>query len=177
MLAQGAAGDVGALNRALLEAGYPVALGPAALAFSQGTVSMTRCSVIGSTFVHRLWLSDSILDDFAIVSDPQDGCVRFSATSAGSRVPRPYHSVALQTGAALFTSNAYGDPGYGQLLETADRAIVAGATDVTIRGGAQTGSEMGAFSSQLATIKERGLLTKYAEFMPLGLTPVVVHVT
>ena len=48
---------------------------------------------------------------------------------------------------------------------------------MTISAGRQTGSEMGAFSSQLATIKERGLLTKYAEYMPLGLTPVVVHVT
>jgi hypothetical protein len=36
---------------------------------------------------------------------------------------------------------------------------------------------MGAFSSGLAPIKEQGLLTKYAEYMPLGLTPVIVHVT
>jgi hypothetical protein len=71
----------------------------------------------------------------------------------------------------------FGDPGYGQLLETADRAIAASAPNVSISAGAESGSEMGAFSNQLATIKERGLLTKYAEFMPLGLTPVVVHVT
>jgi hypothetical protein len=161
----------------LLEAGYPLALGAAALAFTQGTVSMTRCSVIGRTFVHRLWLSDSILSDFTIASDPQDGCVRFSATSAGSRVPRQYRSATLQTGASLFTSPVFGDPGYGQLLETADRAIAASAPNVSISAGAESGSEMGAFSNQLATIKERGLLTKYAEFMPLGLTPVVVHVT
>lgn len=177
LLNEGSKDDVASVNRLLLEAGYPIALSAAALAFTQGSVAMTRCSVIGRTFVHRLLLSDSILGDFAIASDPQDGCVRFSATSTGSRVPRQYRSVALGTGAALFTSDSYGDPGYGQLLETADRAIVAGVPDITISAGAQSGSEMGAFSSQLATIKERGLLTKYAEFMPLGLTPVVVHVT
>ena len=47
----------------------------------------------------------------------------------------------------------------------------------TITTGAETGSEMGAFSSGLAPIKEQGLLFKYAEYMPLGLTPVIVHVT
>jgi hypothetical protein len=54
---------------------------------------------------------------------------------------------------------------------------VSGPTDATITAGADTGSEMGAYSSQLAPIKERGLLVKYAEYMPLGLTPVVIHVT
>jgi hypothetical protein len=36
---------------------------------------------------------------------------------------------------------------------------------------------MGAFSAGLAPIKEQGLQFKYAEYMPLGLTPVMVHVT
>ena len=36
---------------------------------------------------------------------------------------------------------------------------------------------MGAFSREKNPIKQRSLLIKYDEFMPLGLTPVVVHVT
>jgi hypothetical protein len=36
---------------------------------------------------------------------------------------------------------------------------------------------MGAYCGSLAPIKERGLLIKYDEYMPLGLTPVIVHVT
>jgi hypothetical protein len=177
LLAEGAAADTAALNRALLEAAYPVALSTAALAFSEGTVALTRVSVLGRTFVHRLQASDAILAGFAVAEDAQDGCVRFSAVSTGSSVPRQYCSVTVATGAALFTSSAFGDPGYGQLLETADRTIVSGATDVTITAGAETGSEMGAYSSELAPIKERGLLIKYGEYMSLGLTPVVVHVT
>jgi acetyl-CoA acetyltransferase len=132
---------------------------------------------MGDAYVHRLVASDAILAGFTVAEDAQDGCVRFSAVEAGSRVPRRYLSVATGPQASLFTSTAFGDPGYGQLLETADRAIVSGATAVTITAGAETGSEMGAFSSLLAPIKERGLLFKYGEYMPLGLTPVIVHVT
>lgn len=177
LLAEGAAVDVAALNRALLEAAYPVALSAAALAFPEGTVTLDCVTVIGRAFVHRLQASDTILGDFTVAEDSQDGCVRFSAVSTGSKVPRQYCSVTIATGAALFTSSAFGEPGYGQLLETADRAIVAGAAGATVTAGAETGSEMGAYSSELAPIKERGLLIKYGEYMPLGLTPVVVHVT
>jgi hypothetical protein len=177
LLAEGSGADVATLNRALLGAGYPVALSPAAIALAQGSVSLTRVSVIGRTFVHRLQASDSLLSDFTVVEDAQDGCVRFSAASVDSSLPRQYRSVTTAANAALFTTSSFGEPGFGQLLETADRAIVAGAADVTITSGAETGSEMGAYSGQLAPIKEQGLLIKYAEYMPLGLAPVIVHVT
>jgi hypothetical protein len=154
-----------------------VALAAAALALSAGAVSLERVSVLGRGFVHRLQCSDSILADFAVAEDAQDGCVRFSAVAAVSSVPRRYLSVTTTPEAALFESSAYGEPGYAQLLETADLAIVGGAADVTITAGADTGSEMGAFSGGLAPIKEHGLLIKYGEYMPLGLAPVVVHVT
>ena len=175
--AEGAAVDTAAFNRALLEDAYPVALSPAALALSEGTVVLRCVTVIGRAFVHRLQASDAILDGFTVAEDSQDGCVRFSAVTSGSSVPRRYCSVTIAADAALFTSSAFGEPGYGQLLETADRTIVGGTPNVTITAGAETGSEMGAYSSRLAPIKERGLLSKYAEYMPLGLTPVVVHVT
>lgn len=177
LLAEGAAADTAALNRALLEDAFPGALSPAALALAAGTAVLWRVTVLGRTFVHRLQASDSILDGFTAVEDTQDGCVRFSAVTTGSSVPRRYLSVSTALDAPLFTSRAFGEPGYGQLLESADRAIVGGASDVTITAGAEIGSEMGAYSSLLAPIKERGLLVKFDEYMPLGLTPVVVHVT
>jgi hypothetical protein len=83
----------------------------------------------------------------------------------------------MPAGAPIFTSDSYGQPGYAQLLETADAAIVGGATGASISAGAETGSEMGAFSADLNPVKEQGLLSKYAEYMPLGLMPVIVHVT
>jgi hypothetical protein len=108
--------------------------------------------------------------------------VRFSATTVDSAVPRQYESVQIAPAATLFTSDAYGQPGYGQLLEAADTAVIPPTstgtpTGTSILTGADSGSEMGAFSADLNPIREQGLLVKFAEYMPLGLTPVIVHVT
>jgi hypothetical protein len=171
-----------ALNRALLEAAFGTALSPAAVALAEGTVSLTGVTVLGRVFVHRLEASDTIMSDFTVVDDRQNGCVRFCAVAAGSAVPSPYQSAPLADGAALFTSRRFGEPAFGQLLETVDsavdpQALVAGTRRPTIAAGAENGSEMGAFSGQLGPLKEERLLAKYREYMPLGLTPVVVHVT
>jgi hypothetical protein len=166
-----------ALNRGLLDEAFPVALGVAALAVADATVQLTQVTVLGRTAVHRLCASDTILRDFAAVDDTQQGCVRFSAYTSGSAIPRQYLSAAIPDGAPIFTSDAYGQPGYAQLLDTADAAIVGGATDASISSGAENNSEMGAFCADLNPVKEQGLLIKYAEYMPLGLTPVIVHVT
>ena len=52
-----------------------------------------------------------------------------------------------------------------------------GAKDATISTGAQDGSEMGAFARDKNPIKERSILIKYQEYMPLGLVPVIIDVT
>jgi hypothetical protein len=165
------------LNRALLDESFPVALGAAALAVANATTQLTRATILGRTAAHRLQASDSILGDFAAVDDVQDDGVRYSAYASGSALPRQYASAAILPGAPIFTSSSYGDPGYAQLLETADTTITGGAVGASISSGAENGSEMGAFSADLNPVREQGLLTKYAEYMPLGLTPVIIHVT
>lgn len=165
------------MNRGLLDAAFPVALGLAAIAVSDATVNLSRATVLGALAVHRLCASDSIIAGFPDVDDTQNGCVRFSAYVGGGRLPRQYESAAIGLHAALFTCTDYGDPGYAQLLEAVDQAITGGTPGATISAGADNGSEMGAFCSCLAPIKEQGLLTKYTEYMPLGLTPVIIHVT
>ena len=119
----------------------------AALAVADATVQLTRVTVLGRIAAHRLSASDSIMPDFAAVDDTQDGCVRFSAYAGGSVIPRQYESATIPPGAPIFTSDSYGQPGYAQLLETADAAITGGATGASISSGAENGSEMGAFSS------------------------------
>ena len=168
--------DLTRLNRLLLEEVFPVALGQPALALASGEVDLSRCTVLGRLVVHRLEASECILDDFSVVEDTQYGCVRFSAWPEGSVLPRQYESAQVPERSSIFTSRDYGQPGYAQLLPSADRAILspAGATILT---GATDGSEMGAFAREKNPIKERSLLIKYQEFMPLGLVPVVVHVT
>ena len=167
---------VARLNRGLLDAALPVALGLAAIAVSDAKVELSQVSALGDLAVHRLRASNSILTGFTNVDDTQEGCVRFSAYVGGSRIPRQYESVTIGPDAFLFTSTDYGQPGYCQLLEAAD-AVITGGTGTTITAGADNSSEMGAFNSVLAPIREQGLLLKYAEYMPLGLTPVIVHVT
>ena len=70
--------------------------------------------------------------------------------------------------ASIFASREFGEPAYALLLDTAGHDILEGAAD---------GSEMGAFWREKNALKERGLLIKYQEYLPLGLEPVVVHVT
>jgi hypothetical protein len=154
----------------------------AALALYDSEVQLFRCTVLGEIFVHRLDASECILRDYAEVDDTQHGCVRFTAWADGSVLPRKYESVRIPPGAPLFTSTDFGQPGYLQLLPTADSAILAvsdptAAPQNTISAGAEDGSEMGAFAREKNPIKERGLLIKFQEFMPAGLVPVVIYVT
>src|SRR5262249_2350136 len=148
----------------------------AAVSLSDGEAKLDRVTVLGRSWFHHLAASETILDDLSFVEDPQRGCVRFSAWVTGSVLPRKYESVEIPPRAPLFTTRVFGEPGYSQLLESADRAILA-PEGGTILSGAANGSEMGAFSSEKNPIKERGLLIKYEEFMPLGLAPVIIYVT
>lgn len=172
-----------AINRALLEAAFPVPLGQAALALDDGVVNLSRCTILGRSFMHRLECSESILDDYAVVDDTQDGCVRYSAWTVGSSLPRKYESVSASAGAPLFESRRFGEAGYAQLLAGVDEQILGahlessggqGAGAASIRTGAQNGSEMGVFCRDGAALKERSLLIKYQEYLPVGLAPVLI---
>jgi hypothetical protein len=163
-------------NRQLLEAAFPVALAQAAIALGIGEAELSRTTVLGPVFVHRIEASECILDDFTVVEDSQHGCLRFTAWTAGSIVPRQYECVQIEVQSPLFTSREFGEPGYGQLLASADLAIVSTGGG-TILEGAQDGSEMGAFAREKNPIKESSILIKYQEYMPLGLAPVLIQVT
>jgi len=149
------------------------------LDFQDGDVHLNQCTVLGTAKVHRLEASECILNDIVVVENPQQGCVRFSAWATGSVLPRPYESVRIAPAYPLFTSRVFGHPGYGQLLLSADAAILSasGGGIATILQGAEDGSEMGAFAREQTAIKERSLRIKYEEYMPLGLVPVIIYVT
>ena len=149
----------------ILQAADPAA---AAIFLTAGEVALSRCTVLGTARVHRLDASECILHDVVAVEDRQHGCVRFSAWATGSELPRQYESVDVPPRAGLFASRDFGRPEYAQLLPTAGGEINEGAED---------GSEMGAFCREMNSVKERSLLIKYREYLPLGLEPVVVHVT
>jgi hypothetical protein len=165
------------LNYLLLTLAFPLELADFSLGFSSGVSSLSRCTVLGPAYVHRLEASECILDDVVTVEDTQDGCVRFTAWATGSVLPRQYQCAQVAANAPLFASRLFGQPDYAQLLDGVDNAIVTADTGGTISAGAADGSEMGAFAMQKNPIKERSLLVKYQEYMPLGLNPIVIHVT
>jgi hypothetical protein len=165
------------LNALLLTLAYPLELADFALGFANGLADLSRCTVLGPAYLHRLEASECILDDVVTVENTQDGCIRFTAWSTGSALPRQYQSARIAAGAPLFRSRLYGQPDYAQLLDGVDNAILAADPGVTISAGAADGSEMGAYASEKNPIKERSLLVKYQEFMPLGLNPIIIHVT
>jgi hypothetical protein len=171
------------LNRMLLEEAYPIELADLTLAMYGGLASLNRCTLLGPGYVHRLEASECILDGVVRVEDTQHGCVRFCAWAAGSALPRQYKSVRVAPDSPLFTSRSFGRPGYAQLLPSADNSIIvddntlSAATGVSISAGAEAGSEIGAFARDKNTVKERSLLIKYQEYMPLGLDPVIVYAT
>jgi hypothetical protein len=171
-----------ALNRLLLEDAYPLELADAALAFDDGTLVLSRCTVLGRTRAHRLSASECILHELSVADDLQDGCTRFSAWATGSQIPRPYECVQIRQLAALFTSTDFGQPAYAQLLATADAQIIPPTTPSTaplntISAGATDGSEMGAYARDKNPIRAQALLLKLQEHMPANLTPVIVDVT
>src|SRR5207247_8843951 len=127
------------LNRLLLEAGYPVELADLTLATSAGAVELTRCTLLGPAYLHRLMASECILDDIVLVEDTQHGCVRFSAWASDSVLPRQYESVEVTPRAPLFVSRVFAQPGYAQLLSSVDHAMLSGAVGATISAGAQNG--------------------------------------
>jgi hypothetical protein len=174
------------------EAAWPLALADLALGLSEGTVSLSRCTVLGPTYTHRLAASESILDDLATVEDPQTGCVRFTAYTANSNLHQPYRSVQIPARAPLFESHSFGQPDYAKLRSDADAWILApgnggsgcscgcagadGAHAATILAGAQNRSEMGVYCLEAIPLKRRGLALKFEEYAPIGQLPVWIDV-
>ena len=91
-------------------------------------------------------------------------------------LPRKYECVRVTPHAPLFITRRFGEAHYAQLDPGCDAAIVGGSTagPPSIRAGSHDGSEMGAFCRDLAAVKERSLLIKLKEYLPVGLTPVLV---
>ena len=103
------------------------------------------------------------------VNDTQNGCFRFSAANfKNSTLPRQYESHHINEHEHYFTSCRFGEPGFGQLSETAP---------CEIKRGAENGSEIGAFCKLNNPVKFDSLKTKVEEYLPFGLIPIFIHET
>jgi len=152
----------------------PIEPSPAA-----GTVQLERVTVFGVVSCDVLNASESLLNDVAFVQDQQSGCVRFTRFERGSMLPRRYQCVpsdeqattCLPPGrcfAPVFNSLRFGRPDYAQL---------AAACPAEILTASEAGAEVGAFASVLNTIRLSNLKAKLQEFMPIGLSAVIIGET
>jgi len=129
-----------------------------------GPLTVTNSTVIGT--VHAVLInliSDSIFTAPVQADQTQQGCARFSAILAGSRVPRQFECVATTP---AFTSLTFGDPGYAQLAEQSDTTITQGADD---------GAEMGVFHDLYQPQREANLSASLQEYLPAELHAGIFH--
>jgi len=146
---------------------------------SAANVQLERVTVFGLIRCEVLSTSECLLSDLAFVADQQSGCVRFTRFQRGSVLPRRYRCVPTesQTKASsepwlcavpVFNSRRFGRPDYAQL---------ASACPAEILTAGESGAEVGAFAARLNTIRFNNLQTKLREFLPVGLSAVVVAET
>jgi hypothetical protein len=146
------------------------------VAGAAATVQLERVTVFGQISCQILKASESLLDEVATVLDQQSGCVRFTRFERGSVLPRRYQCIPDETqlqscqAAAgcippLFNSRIFGRPEYAQLAGNCSKAILTAGED---------GAEAGVFAGRMNTIRLSNLRAKFQEFMPVGLTAVVV---
>jgi hypothetical protein len=142
------------------------------LATGAGLLQLERVTVFGALHCEILAASDVLLCDIAVADDRQRGCIRYSRYQPGSLLPRRYQCVPgeAQSGRStpVFTSLRFGNPAYAQLA--------AGTAAEVLTASDQTDAP-GAFATTLGTTRLRNLQTKLAEFMPVGLVPVLIAET
>jgi hypothetical protein len=142
-------------------------------------VQLERVTVLGAIVCDVFNASESLLNDLAIVSDRQSGCIRFTRFEIGSLLPRRYRCVPDESQAAacngesrcvapLFNSRQFGRPDYAQL---------AGPCPAAILTASEESGEVGAFAGAQNTIRLGNLLIKLQEFMPVSLSAVIVAET
>lgn len=134
-----------------------------------GLMELEYCTVLRKTVCEWLTASDCIFvgrvqkDHPTLHPTPQGGCVRYS------RLPdSDLGAVAVfncTTEAPIFFSNQFGKRSCAVLHPAATRAI---------RHGAEDGGEMGAYHQRGHVLHWQAIITKLADFLPVGMEAVLV---
>ena len=147
---------------------------------SAQSVQLERATVFGRIRCDILQASETLLDDLAFVDDRQAGCIRFSRYESGSVLPRRYQCVPSDEQASncsskkgrcfapLFNSRRFGDPAYAQFATACPQEILIASEER---------AEVGAFASTLNTTRLGNLEIKLQEFLPVGLSALVIAET
>lgn len=164
-----------------------------------GELTIYRSTVVGTTKAREIvHIENSLLTGTVNSNRRQRGCVRFTYLPPASKTPRRYYcqperaiqeavgeakkanpalSVAAENALAVevgsrvkptFTGQHYSQPAYAQLHAS---------TPVEIRGGADDGSELGAFQHLYQLRREANLRERLDEYLRFGLEAGIFYVT
>ncbi|CCG04025.1 hypothetical protein [Blastococcus saxobsidens] len=134
---------------------------------ASGALSVGSSTVVGTIAAHQLQVSDSLLLGDVQVTDRQSGCARFSYLPPGSRAPERYRCApADPADVPRFTSLSFAAPGYTRLADS---------TPEPVRRGSEDESEMGVHRRLQEPQREADLLTRFDEYLRLGLRAGVIH--
>ena len=171
------------LSDSILDAIDPVseAIGAPGCVVAHARLTIARSTIFGQLQVHSIDLAEnSIFIGKITVARSQQGCVRYSYVTPGSRTP-PRHQcqpdlvtkgklgdekVAEETRVQpRFNERRYGRPGYCQLSDDCAEEISRGADDE---------SEMGAFHDLYQPQRLTNLRTRLDEFTPAGMDAAII---
>jgi hypothetical protein len=169
------------------------AIGAPGYAVAHALLTIRRSTVFGIVDVHAVELAENAIFSACVnVARRQVGCMRFCYIQPGCRTPRRYRCQPDLVAQAVketipdsdkqeaeitceqlrvrpqFTSERYGNPGYGQLALACAKEITRGADDE---------SEMGAFHDLFQPQREANLRVRLEEFTPAGMDAGIIFVT
>lgn len=157
--------------------------GADAISASRTAVEIEKVTAFGKTNALQLEAGNTIFTGLLDVVRRQAGCVRFSYVPDGSKTPRRFRcqpDLALEDAKPAdknaikarlvpsFTSEQHENDAYAQLSRTCA---------VEITGGADDGSEMGAFSFLKQPQRVSNLETSLDEYLRFGLEAGIIYVT
>jgi hypothetical protein len=175
-------------------AAHPVAVARACLfkrlIAPRGRVTLEYATVLERLVCEGLLMSDSILvprphKDLIDEDVPGSGCIRYSRLphipippdpadpsapndpnwlSQGRRSPLRVHGPSCTTLAPIFWNADFGEPGC---------AVLHPAADPRLRFGAEDGGELGACHALAYTLRERAVIEKLKDFLPVGIEAVL----
>jgi hypothetical protein len=140
---------------------------------SQGLAELVAVTVLGELSVQQCHVSDSLLAGTVVILTPppqplpRDApppfCFRFSRVPPN--VLTGFKTFRCVSDPPSFVAGAFGERGCGVLHPISSRAL---------REGAEDGGELGAYHHRRYALRERALLDKLREYLPVGQIAVIV---
>lgn len=131
-----------------------------------GLARLEYVTVLGTAAAARLQASDCLFAD-AVTLDPPDAAAVPGSCIRYSRIPPSLAKLhpLTTTEAPVFCADTFGAPGGGVLHPAAPEAIRAGAED---------GGEMGAYHAWRYAARDKAVMVKLQEFLPIGQVAVLI---